>query len=1111
MANQISVNSGTGNQQITVTSTGDIQVTTSRSVIGTISNVPTANFANYAANVTSSSQPNITSLGTLSNLSVSGNSTLTNLVVTGNLSVGNLIANSANYANFAGTVVNNNQPNITSVGTLTGLSIAGNIIPTSNISYDLGNNTNRFNDIYLAGNTIYLGAQEITANATGINLTGNLSGDATGLSNIPGANVTGTVANATYANAANTANLATYATTANSVAGANVSGIVANANYASYANVANIANSVAVANVSGIGNIATVNLDGNSSNVLFGNGTFSAIPIVNNVANANYANFAGTAYSVSGANVSGEVANANFATYSNLASFANVVTDNSQPNITSVGTLTSLTVSGNITANIVSSNLYTSPNITTIAGNAIDLQFKVDGVLDTNGHYYIDSDGYYLPFNSLLQDYGQNGGSNISGFGFDGEITSGSNVITSVTLYDSNFYDLYDLDSMSSFLVGQYIYINVNGIVNDSIFPVLTKITAVDTATASIKVDQNALSSQSFNWSGFTGISLSDSVHTNYRVLSRQFLTTVVSTSSTGNIMTCANASVIADLFVDTPIVFSGNIGGITPNQTYWVLTADGVTNEITISSTQGGSEVALTTDTGVMNINSQLLDMMPIASSTQFYFAGPYDSDGLAYSGYTVDPDPNFSTDPALTYQFTTSSTDFNSDVDQPTHYTRSVGGLVIGTDITDSLTGTLSNPFINSGLTIGHSGLSTQLDPSGFFPRTDMRIINYTNNGSDSASILSPGNPPSIGFTTYTGNVNTPLNQQYLRNGRVIGRLTWGGRAENGENGGSRPPASIQVQALGDWTGNTEPIGMFMQYTPSSITSATGSGGQPRTWLSAANNTTRMNGATNIQFGPTKTNGNSNQIRSLSGVSDQTWVEVSGYTTGDALTNGLGGLLNITTTSGSQDGEVALRLSRTVGNTANMEFVLPVADANTLLLKDNASGNTIATFTDGNANFSGQLNSLRTFGSFTSNVTQTNSNVGNAIYMTLNNDEGSNGVSIISNSQITTSRVGRYNIQFSAQVEKTDSGTDEVEIWLTKNGTAVANSATRLAQQGSNEKGVAAWNWLVDSANVNDYYQIAWASNDANMRLTAIDSANTLSGVDIPSLIVTIVPVGA
>ena len=80
-----------------------------------------------------------------------------------------------------------------------------------------------------------------------------------------------------------TAYLANFATVANSVAGANVSGFVANASY------------------------------------------------------ANLATFATTANAVAGSNVSGQVAN---------ALVAGTVYTNAQPNITSVGTLTSLTVAG---------------------------------------------------------------------------------------------------------------------------------------------------------------------------------------------------------------------------------------------------------------------------------------------------------------------------------------------------------------------------------------------------------------------------------------------------------------------------------------------------------------------------------------------------------------------------------------------------------------------------------------------------------------------------------------------------------------------------------------------------------------------------------------------
>jgi hypothetical protein len=74
-----------------------------------------------------------------------------------------------------------------------------------------------------------------------------------------------------------------------------------------------------------------------------------------------------------------------------------------------------------------------------------------------------------------------------------------------------------------------------------------------------------------------------------------------------------------------------------------------------------------------------------------------------------------------------------------------------------------------------------------------------------------------------------------------------------------------------------------------------------------------------------------------------------------------------------------------------------------------------------------------------------------------------------------------------------------------------AVANSATQLELAGNGAKAVAAWNWVDNVTSANTYYQIAWGSTDANVQLTAIDSANTLSGVAIPSLIVTVVPVGA
>jgi hypothetical protein len=51
----------------------------------------------------------------------------------------------------------------------------GNIIPQGNLTYNLGNNTNRWNDLYLSGNTIYLDAATIGANGVDVVFSGNLS------------------------------------------------------------------------------------------------------------------------------------------------------------------------------------------------------------------------------------------------------------------------------------------------------------------------------------------------------------------------------------------------------------------------------------------------------------------------------------------------------------------------------------------------------------------------------------------------------------------------------------------------------------------------------------------------------------------------------------------------------------------------------------------------------------------------------------------------------------------------------------------------------------------------------------------------------------------------
>ena len=64
-----------------------------------------------------------------------------------------------------GTVIGNTNPEsggFTTLRTTSGITTGGNIIPTANVVYTLGNTDHRFKELWLAGSTIYLGAATIS-------------------------------------------------------------------------------------------------------------------------------------------------------------------------------------------------------------------------------------------------------------------------------------------------------------------------------------------------------------------------------------------------------------------------------------------------------------------------------------------------------------------------------------------------------------------------------------------------------------------------------------------------------------------------------------------------------------------------------------------------------------------------------------------------------------------------------------------------------------------------------------------------------------------------------------------------------------------------------------
>ena len=365
--------------------------------------------------------------GSTSNIS-NGNSNVN--IATAN---GNITMSAAGNANIV--VVTGTGTNINGL-----LSVTGNIIPTANITYDLGNNTNRFKDLYLSGNTINLGDSNFSSNATTVTITNQLGGQFIigGSGTVNSANLTGySIANGnsnvsvvsngnvnissagnanivtvtgTGANITGTLNVTGNATVGNIITGAGSGGNITGANVIS-ANTITASGNITAGNAN-LGNLVTANfftgngslltgistggISNGNSNISIptsnGNINLTAVGNTTMIITGTGVNIAGTLNTTgnttvgnlfssgSGGNISnvnvisantfiasgnitagnanlGNAVTANYfigtfygtansATTATSATTAGTVTTNAQPNITSVGTLTSLSVSG---------------------------------------------------------------------------------------------------------------------------------------------------------------------------------------------------------------------------------------------------------------------------------------------------------------------------------------------------------------------------------------------------------------------------------------------------------------------------------------------------------------------------------------------------------------------------------------------------------------------------------------------------------------------------------------------------------------------------------------------------------------------------------------------
>jgi hypothetical protein len=144
---------------------------------------------------------------------------------------------------------------------------------------------------------------------------------------------------------------------------------------------------------------------------------------------------------------------------------------------------------------------------------------------------------------------------------------------------------------------------------------------------------------------------------------------------------------------------------------------------------------------------------------------------------------------------------------------------------------------------------------------------------------------------------------------------------------------------------------------------------------------------------------------------------------------------------------------------------------------------------------------------GSFISTASQTAAAINTAYGITLSSATNSYLVSIGSPaSRIVCLQAGTYNFQFSLQLDKTAASTAAVYIWYRVNGVDIANSATKVAINGSDAETVAAWNFLHDM-NANDYFELVWSTDDTNCFIAGFAAASPVPA--IPSVILTAVQI--
>jgi len=148
--------------------------------------------------------------------------------------------------------------------------------------------------------------------------------------------------------------------------------------------------------------------------------------------------------------------------------------------------------------------------------------------------------------------------------------------------------------------------------------------------------------------------------------------------------------------------------------------------------------------------------------------------------------------------------------------------------------------------------------------------------------------------------------------------------------------------------------------------------------------------------------------------------------------------------------------------------------------------------------------------YGAFQDSTDQTAANTTTAYAITFDATDLSNGVTLSNSSRLNVAQAGIYNLQFSIQFKNTTNDGQDVDVWLRKNGTNIANSNSRFHPPARKSGGdpshlIAALNLFVSLA-ANDYVEIMWRPTDVGVSLEHFATSSSPTRPAIPSVIATL-----